>query len=158
METIEYRTQDKSTWGDGPWQTELDELIYTEQETGYLCIIARCDLGHLCGYIAVPEGHPYFGKSFFEMRDIKVHGNVTLCAEINSSHPNAALFQGLWIIGFDCGHAWDISPAGDAVMGELNFMFDIAAPMGIPKQYRNISYVKSEIEFLAKQLKALETQ
>lgn len=34
METLEYRTKDKSTWGDGPWQQEPDKKQWQDAATG----------------------------------------------------------------------------------------------------------------------------
>lgn len=32
--------------------------------SGLRCVVARMELGHLCGYVAVPEGHPLFGNGY----------------------------------------------------------------------------------------------
>jgi hypothetical protein len=39
METIEYRTQDKTQWGNGDWQNEPDKKQWQDTETGYPCLI-----------------------------------------------------------------------------------------------------------------------
>ena len=64
METIEYRTFDKTTWGDGPWQSEPDKRQWTDQATGLPCLIARSMLGCLCGYVGISPGHPLHGVDY----------------------------------------------------------------------------------------------
>lgn len=61
METKEYRTVDKSTWGDGPWQNEPDKMQWQDFATGLPCLIVRSPVtGSLCGYVGVSSGHPLF--------------------------------------------------------------------------------------------------
>lgn len=62
METIEYRTVDKSKWGDGPWQDEPDKKQWRDPETGLPCLIVRGPGGALCGYVGVPANSPAFGR------------------------------------------------------------------------------------------------
>ena len=57
METIEYRTMDKSVWGPGPWQNEPDKRQWQDEATGLPCLIVRNSMGALCGYVGVSEGH-----------------------------------------------------------------------------------------------------
>ena len=64
MKTMEYRTIDKSTWGEGEWQNEPDKKQWQDEETNYPCLIVRSPVsGSLCGYVGVSEGHALFGKS-----------------------------------------------------------------------------------------------
>ena len=46
METIDYRTVDKTTWGAGPWQDEPDKKQWRD-ETGFPCLIVRNNGGAL---------------------------------------------------------------------------------------------------------------
>lgn len=84
METIEYRTEDKSSWGDGPWQSEPDKKQWLDPETGLPCLIVRGPHGALCGYVGVPRSHPYYGKHYdHEDVSVEVHWGLTfanLCA------------------------------------------------------------------------------
>lgn len=43
-------------------------------------------LGHLCGYIAVPPAHPWFGKSYDDI-DVDVHGGLTFEHASVFAHP-----------------------------------------------------------------------
>lgn len=88
METIEYRTVDKSSWGDGPWAAEPDKRQWLDEATGLPCLIVRGPSGALCGYVGVPRGHPCHGKHYdavYEIvEDLDIHGGLTfsdLCAE-----------------------------------------------------------------------------
>jgi hypothetical protein len=38
MDTIEYRTIDKSQWGPGPWQDEPDKKQWQDEATGLPCL------------------------------------------------------------------------------------------------------------------------
>lgn len=66
MKRIEYRTTDKSMWGDGPWQNEPDKIQWQNKDTGYPCLIVRNSdsIGALCGYVGVPKGHPLYGVDY----------------------------------------------------------------------------------------------
>jgi hypothetical protein len=163
METIEYHTIDKSTWGDGPWQNEPDKVQYPDPETGMPCLIVRAgDLGHLCGYVGVTQGHPFFKKDGYDF-DLDVHGGITftnMCRPgKDESHgichiPGPGEPDHVWWLGFDCGHCFDISPGLNARMRGYG-----VPDMGgdLDSKYRSIAYVKSQTASLAKQLKAVET-
>lgn len=72
MKTIQYKTVDKSNWGQGPWQNEPDKVQWLDKATGLPCLIVRQPMsGHFCGYVGVPKGHPAFGK---DDTDVSVHG------------------------------------------------------------------------------------
>ena len=50
MDTREYQTIDKATWGDGPWLTEIDKRQWQDERTGLPCLIVRNESGgNLCG-------------------------------------------------------------------------------------------------------------
>ena len=56
----EWRTHDKGDWGPGPWQDEPDKAQWVDEDTGMDCLLVRNRSGALCGYVAVPEGHPLY--------------------------------------------------------------------------------------------------
>lgn len=64
MEAMEWRTADKSTWGPGSWHDEPDKAQWTDEATGLPCLIVRNHSGSLCGYVGVPETHPWHGKGY----------------------------------------------------------------------------------------------
>lgn len=73
-------------------------------------------VGNRCGYIQLPEGHPWYGKDYSDeaFNDVRVHGGLTFSAHVKN-HP--CLEDGFWI-GFDCGHCFDL-PDHDEMSKEL---------------------------------------
>jgi hypothetical protein len=155
IQTIEYRTVDKSTWLRGEWDDECDKKQWTDQATGYACLIVRNQFGALCGYVGIPEVHPCFGMDYdavYESHEsLSVHGNLTFSSGCQSEHDvdhdqsvGVCHFDPaggkVWWLGFDCAHACDILPAIGFGWGE----------------YRNLAYVTAELSNLAAQLKAVE--
>lgn len=60
----EYTTVDKSDWMRGEWDSEPDKVQGIDDATGLDTLIVRGPSGALCGYIGVPEDHPYFGVEY----------------------------------------------------------------------------------------------
>lgn len=77
-------------------------------QKGLKCkIIRNPHLGILCGYVAVPSGHPDWGKEEEEI-DVDVHGGLTFAKQggLDPRWEN----KNFWWFGFDCGHAFDFIP------------------------------------------------
>jgi hypothetical protein len=180
---------DKSTWGDGPWQTEPDELEWNDERTGLKCHIKRHPYyGHLCGYVGVPPGHVLYGWDYddhVKMRAeflqgtinevsiislfaggvsehgtmrldvaLKAHGGISLSGE-----PSWQTDDGLWWFGFDCGHAFDLSPGMAARLRQHGFPWpEMHEQAHRYDTYRDIEYVKQNCADLAFQLKQLEAE
>lgn len=137
---------------DNIWDYEPDLLKWRDRETGLVCTIARVEgVGHLCGYVSVPEIHPAFGKEgwarpFEEKYDdvqmrvfgLDVHGGITYSKEGLPS--GIRTFEKVWTFGFDCAHSGDIRPEWPEDGGT----------------YRHLEYVKAEVESLARQLAEME--
>ena len=64
----------KEEWGTGPWQDEDDR--YEWRRGDLVCLIIRNPAGALCGYVGVPEGHPWHGQPYGDL-DADVHGGLT---------------------------------------------------------------------------------
>lgn len=171
MQTIEYRFEDKSEWRRGPWDEEPDKVQWQDEETGLPCLAVRGGYhGAWCGYVGVAEGHPWFKEEYDEHEDVEVHGGLTFsdfCAEENKEHgvchiPDAGEPERLWWFGFDCMHAFDITPkrGSRTDFGHLlsSFTDAILATQATLKgerdEYRTLAYVKSEVASLARQIKA----
>lgn len=88
MTTIEYRTVDKSQWGDGPWQSEPDKKQWTG-ESGLPCLIVRGPHGALNGYVGVPKGHPAYGEHYDSI-DVRAHGGLTYASHDKEKPTRAA--------------------------------------------------------------------
>ena len=72
----EYRTTDKSGWGEGPWLTEPDKVVWVDERTNLDCMAHRGPLGAWCAYVGVPEGHPAYGQDYDDV-DVDAHGGLT---------------------------------------------------------------------------------
>lgn len=153
------RVIDKSTWGNGPWQNEPDKLNW-KTEAGLPGMIVRNGSGALCGYVAVAKGHPLFEVAYNAGDDysaspegtLEVHGGITYsnkCAGHICHVPEPGEPDDVWWFGFDCAHSGDFCPSfGRMMPGILQTRFH--------ESYKDIAYVRAEVEKLAKQLAAMK--
>lgn len=166
----EYRTIDKSSWGDGAWQGEPDKAQWVDEATGLDCLIVRNRPGALCGYVGVPETHPWFGKDYSES-EVRVHGGLTFSDRcVDSGDPSKGIChiplpgrpEHVWWFGFDCAHCWDLAPAMRANYAEIARKADlegdketarIFSDIDSREEYRPVEYVISECQSLAGQLR-----
>jgi hypothetical protein len=133
----------KAGWPAGPWTDEPDRVEF--EHAGLPCLILRNRMGTLCGYAAVAPGHPWHGKRYdADEVDVDVHGGLTYSDKCRDQICHVAKpgeSDDVYWFGFDCGHAWDITPAmlvyHEPFEGEV---------------YRDIAYVRREVESLAEQL------
>ncbi|MBA7620179.1 hypothetical protein ES703_27524 [subsurface metagenome] len=134
------------------WLDEPDKDEF--EHAGLKCLILRhSELGHLCGYVAVPKGHLCYGKDYDhipydDLFPVEVHGGLTWCKEGDGD----LWPEGYWWFGFDCAHAWDLVPQ----ILELEKCFPDLKPLMSSNTYRNFQYVRRETEDLAKQVVTLE--
>ncbi len=164
-------------WGPGPWDNEPDELSWQDERTGLKCKLWRHpNWGQLNGYVGVQPGHALFGWDYHD--DIKLdpkfmHGSldeismfslftydkealdngtmpIDIALKVHGGVTFTAEEDGLWWFGFDCGHAFDLSPGTQAYYRK--------ARLGVDRHqtYRDVNYVKQQCADLAFQLKALE--
>lgn len=139
-----------------PWLNEPDRVEF--EYKGYPCVILRAHpkaqnekdwLGSLCGYVALPREHPYYGKGY-EQIEIDVHGGLTYCNERLGD-----LDAGnVWWIGFDCAHLGDLVPAIWEMRQRGGILHDIHMAFGERSHeiYRDIGFVENEIKCLVDQL------
>lgn len=118
---------------EGKWEGEM------------CCALIHPDLGHWCGYIAVPEGHPWFGKDDEGMDFPAVHGGITY----TSDHKPHCEPDGLWWIGFDCAHLDDYVPG-------MPWQFGFDGRTVTEASFKELDFVQKEIMSLMKQ--ALEAR
>jgi hypothetical protein len=152
---------------DGPWGDEPDGPVYFAH-VGYKCLLKRNDGFAWCGYVGVSVEHELFGKTCWSssqtnysnlIANFEVHGGVTFCdsaSEIDAENK----MEGLWLIGFDCSHAYDISPGYEAQIKEalgkvifpenLNRMFENSNCV-----YRDFEYARDETRRLAEQISGM---
>jgi hypothetical protein len=172
MDHKTWTTMDKSTWGDGPWSAEVDKEQFSDEATGLPCLIKRSPLGALCGYVGVSEGHPWFGQGYDDVRVAidgppdypEVHGGLTFagfCQEGPEDKtvchiPGPGEPDRVWWLGFDCAHAFDLSPAMRARERESYppSLLDMREDLGMRETYKDIGYVKDQCTLLALQAQA----
>lgn len=96
MQTIEYRTIDKSSWPRGEWDNEPDKVQWQDAETGLPCLVVRGPHGAWCGYVGVAKGHPYYEQDYDKVHDVNhdlsVHGGLTFASKCHPA-PNVEHWQ-----------------------------------------------------------------
>jgi hypothetical protein len=153
-------------WGEGPWNNEPDHEVWIDEDTDLDCMINRGPSGALCGYVGVGPDHPMHQVMYDDVA-VDVHGGLTYsnaCQEDGEiCHvPAEGRSHDIWWFGFDCAHAFDVSPRMDADLRELRKRVpDVRIPEmpfedeRLRSTYRDWAYVKNEVEDLALQLKAI---
>lgn len=149
-ETLANFKMDKTDWPSGPWMDEPDRLQW-RTAAGLPGLIVRNHMGVLCGYAAVAPGHPLHGKGYDDV-DVDAHGGLTYANRCQDDGPICHVPEpgepdNVWWFGFDCNHAWDFAPGMSAILpaGFLRHRFP-------DEVYRDLAYVKAEVESLAVQL------
>jgi hypothetical protein len=138
--TSTYHTELRSRWPRGTWCDEPDEVEFITR-SGYRAFIIRHGmLGHLCGYVEIPEDHPYNRGAPLRHQP---HGGITFEDPELEGLNTPKCSRVMWI-GFDCNHSRDLAP------GFLNpwTSYD-------PRDYRPLVYVMEECEGLACALKCM---
>jgi hypothetical protein len=147
---------DRTRYAAGPWDHEPDRVEFREH--GFPCIVLRHEsLGHLCGYVGVPKGHPAYGHGYetdyerdadgdwdfskpipHPLSNVSVHGGITYADRCHGRvcHvPQPGESDDVWWLGFDAAHHMDSNPV---------YRFT-----GI---YRTVDYMRAECALLAEQL------
>lgn len=147
---------------EGEWNKEPNRVEW--EHKGLPCLAQRNHLGAWCGYVAVKKNHLYFGKHYDSVvPSPDVHGGLTYASEcqgIICHGPEEK--EEVWWFGFDCSHYMDLTPGvlkyRESIkdipeLKALNARLSFSDPSEV---YRDIHYVKSEVEKLAEQLYAIE--
>lgn len=158
MNKIEWRGgHDMSDWGPGPWQDEPSKIQWIDEATDLDCLMVRNRWGCWCGYVGVAPGHRFYDITYRALEDagedISAHGGLTYsdrCQEAEDVDdirlvchtPYPGRSPEIWWFGFDCGHSMDLMPGMRAMLGDY----------GIVDTYRDVAYVRAEVERLARQL------
>jgi hypothetical protein len=96
-------------------------------------------MGHRCGYVTVPEGHPCAGKDYNEL-DVDVHGGLTYAFDNQ--------------FGFDCAHFYDAKD--HALMSdEYRKIYEKWPRLDEGGTIKTLEFCVAECEKLAAQLKEL---
>lgn len=163
MKTLEYRTVDKSEWGQGGWLDEPDKKQWRDAATGLPCLIVRgVFTGALCGYVGVTRDHPLHGKDYDAAdQRVDVHGGLSFASSCSHGDETRSICHvvepgepddDVWWLGFDCGHYMDLSPLLEMRVKSSRFRVNGSVREEI---YRDIAWVTAEVEKLARQLKAI---
>lgn len=142
---------DKKLLAPGPWHDEPDRVDFVHE--GFACFINRAPLGVWCGYVGVPEGHPWFGKQYDNI-SADVHGGLTysaLCHGELCHVPQPGMPDHVWWLGFDCGHYMDLVPK--MITLEATVLKDL--PRTHHGIYKDQHYVTRETQRLAEQARAV---
>lgn len=161
--TEQYRNADRSRWiTGGVWDNEPDKVVWVDEATGLDAMALRNGSGNWCGYVGLPESHPWYGKGYGECLEqcdedwcyehtpegrINVHGGLTFSAACNDNAPDhtqaichlADDGRKVWWFGFDTSHAGDKS------------LYDYRNDWH-GDTYRDLPYVTTEVQNLAGQL------
>ena len=161
MQTLEYRTIDKSDWPRGEWDDEPDKRQWQDEATGLPCLLVRSPGGHLCGYVGVSEGHPLYrlDDSHSDFPCLDCHGGVTFTGACQPSDdgesrgichvPGDGEPDHVWWIGFDCAHSGDFY---SLAIASANRLFEQSSY----ETYRTAGYVAQQCRELARQLAELQ--
>jgi hypothetical protein len=107
-------------------------------EAGLIAQVVATPMGHRCGYVGVPAGHPMFGKHYDDV-EVAVHGGLTYSEED----------EGLWCFGYDCAH-WDDAKDPALISDEHKKVFMNWPDTG--GTIKTLDFCVAECESLAKQL------
>lgn len=161
----------------GVWDNEPDEE--SGEYKGMKTFIKRGPVGHLCGYVGIPEGHPWFGKDYNDQVNVpkaimerpidvdKVGAINLLCAAGKSDDMKEGFLDIVFAIDVHGGltYASECVPM-EKPDGFWWFGFDCAhAGDLVPRStmarsnciYRDIEFVRQEIKSLADQLEHVTT-
>lgn len=105
---------------------------------GYEAEVIGTPMGHRCGYVTVPEGHPFADKDYNDLY-LDVHGGLT--------------FSDGRKFGFDCAH-WD-DAKDPALMSEEYLNIHAIYPRLDHGTIKTLEFCVAECESLASQLKEL---
>lgn len=140
---------DRKDWPKGEWDNEPEDR-YDFESAGFPCFIHRSRLGNWCGYVGIPESHPYFGKDYSGL-DLEVHGGLTFASKCREGDhlchiPKPGQPDNIWWLGFDCAHG------GDLIPGITSFF----SHMESYETYKNKDFAMKETFNLAQQLSQIK--
>jgi hypothetical protein len=81
-----------------------DDVLGSGYHKGFQWIVTHNPMRFRCGYVRIPEGHPWHGKTDEDIYP-DVHGGLTFAEPDEAC--DAPGEDKAWWLGFDCGHHMD---------------------------------------------------
>jgi hypothetical protein len=107
---------------------------------GYEAEVLATPMGHRCGYVTVPDGHPCAGKDYNEL-NVDVHGGLTYALDNQ--------------FGFDCAHLYDAKDP-ELMSEEYRKIHERWPRFFEGGTVKTLEFCVAECESLATQFKELE--
>ena len=119
----------------------MSEKVKIEKQwttaAGYEAEVFATPMGHRCGYVTVPEGHPCADKEYNDLR-VNVHGGLT--------YSDGRKF------GFDCAHFYDAKDPA-LMSDEYRKIYEKWPGFAEGGTIKTLEFCVAECESLAVQLK-----
>ena len=121
-----------------------EDILSKGEHHGFEWMVIHNGSGYRCGYMRVPLGHPWHGKSYNDL-NVEVHGGLTFArADVPCDAPGADTD---WWLGFDCAHAFD---APDPELPQERPPY-VLRPLFSDCEIRTQEYVEAECKSLCQQ-------
>lgn len=123
-----------------------DHVLSEGSHLGFEWVTVHNGLGYRCGYIRLPKGHPWHGKSYDDV-PAEVHGGLTFAQKDVSCDKGGE--DDAWWIGFDCAHLGD---AQDPSLPAEHLLVAYRMTHGTePDTIKTTAYVEKECHSLCDQ-------
>lgn len=147
---------------EGRWRVEPDKVAWTDQATGFPCIIRREEGGHLGAYVGLPRAHPLYGYEADAIPAglLSVPGGLDYAAPCDEHGPESRSIchvrgggrhDDLWWVGVVCNRIGDLIPDDQAHARE-------AQRLGIRQVYRDAKELFGVCTDLAAELATVEEE
>lgn len=121
------------------------DVISKGEHHGFEWMVIHNGSGYRCGYVRVPSGHPWHGKSYHDL-GVEIHGGLTFAeADVPCDAPGA---DNDWWLGFDCAHSFD---APDPELPQSDLGFSWRPLLFGSSTIRTQKYVETECRSLCQQ-------
>jgi hypothetical protein len=153
---------DKTTWAEGPWHTECDEMLWIDAETGMQCQMIRTQWGSWQGAVGVPPSHPLYMVSVSDpqVAELPCHGGIAFAMFDVTADQAFTPPSRMWWIGFRCLKSDDLQPNKPPSKTRAKPALSTGIRSDSPKRkkpvYRDSLYVQHEVSKLAKSLIGIE--
>jgi hypothetical protein len=135
---------------DKPWTNEPRYLAWVHE--WLLCVLLRGVHNAWCGYVGLPPWHPLHGAARVDI-DADIYGGITWAAGYLRFGPTAEdTALGIWWVGWDCAHAYDITPDTWELCRTQGPVPISDSPDGARLTYKTCAFAVGETERLAAQL------